>query len=398
MYRPTTDAEVVARASLDKENVEEANYRPTTDKEVVQEANYRQENNKEMVEEANYRQKMDGEIFKEANYRTKSVLGVVKEAIYRTTTDTEIVGEENYRQEMYSEIVEEVNKKPKLNTDIVEKANNLGKTDIAIVKEVPSKKNNTEIVEEAYFRKTECIIKSITCSTNVIKMETTFGVWMQDAAEVNDEQMWTAEHFSGRVVQEYKSFASFPDSSSRTIDIRKFHQGCGHVVYHGNMYFHNAGTSRVVKFNMKTSRLQTLAIENALYRNLTYLFHNSKTYFKFTVDENGLWLIFASDVYETIMVAKLDHKRFFVLSVVNTSYPIRKAGNAFIVCGVLYLTDAKDSKVIHAIDLMREKDFHVSLNLRPTHGIMAMLSYYPNNQLLYMWDNSCLKMCTVHFA
>lgn len=31
-------------------------------------------------------------------------------------------------------------------------------------------------------------------------METTFGVWMQDAARVNDNHIWMAEHFSGTVL------------------------------------------------------------------------------------------------------------------------------------------------------------------------------------------------------
>uniref|UniRef100_A0A8C8HIA3 Olfactomedin-like domain-containing protein n=1 Tax=Oncorhynchus tshawytscha TaxID=74940 RepID=A0A8C8HIA3_ONCTS len=242
----------------------------------------------------------------------------------------------------------------------------------------------------------EYIIKTITCFPNVTKMETTFGVWMQDAARVNDNHIWMAEHFSGRVLQEYKSIASFPNS--RSIDMRKFYQGCGHIIYNGSVYYHNAGTSKVVKDNLKTRRLQTLAIENALYHNRTYLFHNSKTYFKFAVDENGLWLIYASAISGTVMVAKLNHKRFSVLSVVSTSYPVPSAGNVFVACGVLYLTDTKDTKVTHAFDLMKEKALNVSLDLRSANGIMAMLSYYPENQLLYMWDNSYVKICKTYFT
>ncbi|XP_052366710.1 gliomedin-like [Oncorhynchus keta] len=228
-------------------------------------------------------------------------------------------------------------------------------------------------------------------------METTFGVWMQDAAErLNDNHIWMAGHFSGRVLQEYKSIASFPNG--RSIDMRKFYQGCGHIIYNGSVYYHNAGTSKVVKDNLKTRRLQTLAIEDALYHNRTYLFHNSKTYFKFAVDENGLWLIYASAISGTVMVAKLNHKRFSVSSVVSTPYPVPNAGNAFVACGVLYLTDTKDTKVTHAFDLMKEKPLNVSLDLRSANGIMAMLSYYPENQLLYMWDNSYVKICQAYFT
>ncbi|XP_070975282.1 gliomedin-like [Oncorhynchus clarkii lewisi] len=306
-------------------------------------------------------------------------------------THTEIV-EEGPLNITHTEIVEE----GPLNithTEIVEEGP-LNATHTEIVEEGPL--NITEIVEEAAIRKTEYIIKTITCFPNVTKMETTFGVWMQDAARVNDDHIWMAEHFSGRVLQEYKSIASFPNS--RSIDMRKFYQGCGHIIYNGSVYYHNAGTSKVVKDNLKTRRLQTLAIENALYHNRTYLFHNSKTYFKFAVDENGLWLIYASAISGTVMVAKLNHKRFSVLSVVSTSYPVPNAGNAFVACGILYMTDTKDTKVTHAFDLMKEKPLNVSLDLRSANGIMAMLSYYPENQLLYMWDNSYVKICKAYFT
>eukprot|EP00063_Salmo_salar_P006667 XP_013981502.1 PREDICTED: gliomedin-like isoform X2 [Salmo salar] len=337
------------------------------------------------------------------------------------STDTEIV-EEGPLNATDTEIVEEVPLNA-TDTEIVEEGP-LNATHTEIVEEGPLNATDTEIVEEAAFKKTEIfsappndtlnvtdtedakeapvwkaedIIKTITCFPNVTKMETTFGVWMQDAAQVNDNHIWMAEHFSGRVLQEYKSIASFSNSSSRSIDMRKFYQGCGHIIYNGSMYYHNAGTSKVVKDNLKTRRLQTLAVENALYHNRTYLFHNSKTYFKFAVDENGLWLIYASVVNGTMMVAKLNHKRFSVLSVVSTSYPVLNAGNAFVAYGVLYMTDTKDTKVTHAFDLMKEKPLNVNLDLRSANGIMAMLSYYPRNQLLYMWDNSYVKICKVYF-
>ena len=83
----------------------------------------------------------------------------------------------------------------------------------------------------------------------------------------------------------------------------------------------------VHRFNLRTKKLATLAIDNALYHNLSYLLTNSKTYFKLAVDENGLWLIFSSSLDESIMVAQLDQKTFSVTTYINTTYP-RKIGRA----------------------------------------------------------------------
>lgn len=134
---------------------------------------------------------------------------------------------------------------------------------------------------------------------------------------------------------------------------------------------------------------------NSRYHNLTYLLRNSKTYFKFAVDENGLWVIFAAATEDVTMVAKLNPDTFSVESVINTYYPTTKVGNAFIVCGMLYFTDENDRKVTYAFDLLKESPQDASLDLRQADGILSMLSYYPNKRLLYMWDNSNVKTCKV---
>ncbi|XP_055789157.1 gliomedin-like isoform X2 [Salvelinus fontinalis] len=389
-----TDTEIVEEGSLnvtDIEIVEEGSLN-VTDSEIVEEGPLNV-TDIEFTEEAPLNV-TDTEIVEEGSLNVTDI-EIVEEGPLNVT-DTEIV-EEGPLNVTHTENVEE---------------GPLSVTDSEIVEEAAFKKTeifsapttdtlnvtDTEDAKEAPVWKAEYIIKSITCFPNVTKMGTTFGVWMRDAARVNDNHIWMAEHFLGRVLQEYKSIASFPNGSTKSIDMRKLYQGCGHIIYNGSMYYHNAGTSKVVKDNLKTRRLQTLAIENALYHNRTYLFYNSKTYFKFAVDENGLWLIYASVVNGTMMVAKLNHKSFSVLSVVSTSYPVPNAGNAFVACGVLYMTDTKDTKVTHAFDLMKEKPLNVSLDLRSANGIMAMLSYYPPNHLLYMWDNSYVKICKAYFT
>lgn len=113
------------------------------------------------------------------------------------------------------------------------------------------------------------------------------------------------------------------------------------------------------------------------------------------MDENGLWVIFASDTDDDTMVAKLNSATFSVESVISTSYPTTKAGNAFIACGVLYFTDDSDRRVTYAFDLKKEISLNASFDLRPANGILAMLSYNPNKKLLYMWDNSSVKTCRV---
>ncbi|KAI4881492.1 hypothetical protein NFI96_021817 [Prochilodus magdalenae] len=245
--------------------------------------------------------------------------------------------------------------------------------------------------------KSECIIKSVQSPRNLAKMSTTYGAWMKDTALRDDENIWVAEHFSGRIVKEYKSIAALQNSSSQSIDVRKFFQGCSHLVHNGSLYYHIAGTFTIAKFDLRTNRLHTLAIENARYHNLSYLLNNSKTYFKVAADESGLWLIFASSIDENIVVAQLDEKTFSITTYINTSYPRSKAGNAFIACGVLYVTDTKDTRVTFAFDLLKQKPLNVSFDLWSPSGVLAMLSYSPKDRQLYVWDGGYVKSYEVHF-
>uniref|UniRef100_A0AAV2L2G0 ATP-dependent Clp protease ATP-binding subunit clpX-like, mitochondrial n=1 Tax=Knipowitschia caucasica TaxID=637954 RepID=A0AAV2L2G0_KNICA len=156
--------------------------------------------------------------------------------------------------------------------------------------------NISENLLDAYMKseslssgKTECTVKSIKCSEKTSEMQTTFGAWMQDAYLKNDSQYWLAEHFSGRILLEYTDASALQNISAKIIDVRGYYQGCGHVVYKRHLYFHLAGTKKLIKFNLNTRRMESLTMTNSRYNSLNYLFRNSKTYFKFAVDENGLW-------------------------------------------------------------------------------------------------------------
>ncbi|XP_026782846.2 gliomedin isoform X1 [Pangasianodon hypophthalmus] len=243
----------------------------------------------------------------------------------------------------------------------------------------------------------ECIIKSVKEPRNLAKMASTFGAWLKDTAVEDDEKIWVAEHFSGRIIKEFSSIAAWQNSSSKSIDVRKFFQGCGHLVHNNSIYYHIAGTYSIAKYNLRTKTLHTLAIENAFYHNLSYLLRNSKTYFKMAADESGLWLVFASSVDENIMVAQLDEKTFSITTYINTSYPRSKAGNAFIACGVLYVTDVKDTRVTYAFDLLKQKPLNVSFDLWTPASVLSMMSYNPKDRHLYVWDSGHVKSYKVHF-
>ncbi|XP_043846021.1 gliomedin [Dromiciops gliroides] len=255
-----------------------------------------------------------------------------------------------------------------------------------------------EKASERHFPQAECIITSIGSPTEVIKVKDTFGTWMKESVNKSDERIWVTEHFSGLIVKEFKDQVSLLNNSYRPIHLRYFFHGCGHAVYDNYLYYHKGGSNIIVRFEFATETSETLKIENALHFGRNYLFVNSKTYFNLAADEKGLWIIYASNLdASSIFVAQLEESSFSVIQHINTTYPKSKAGNAFVACGVLYVTDTKDMKITFAFDLLKGKQINVSFDLRTSQSVLAMLAYNRRDQHLYTWEDGHLMLYPVQF-
>ncbi|XP_074140956.1 gliomedin-like [Sminthopsis crassicaudata] len=204
--------------------------------------------------------------------------------------------------------------------------------------------------------------------------------------------------FTGHIVKEFKDQVSLLNNSYRPIHLRYLFYGCGHAVHNNYLYYQKGGSNVIVRFEFATETSETLKIENALHSGRNYLFVNSKTYFNFAIDEKGLWIIYASSLDgSSIFVAQLEQSTFSVIQHINTTYPKSKAGNAFVACGVLYVTDTKDMKITFAFDLLKGKQINVSFDLRTSQSVLAMLAYNLRDQHLYTWEDGYLMLYPVQF-
>nr|XP_056721859.1 gliomedin [Euleptes europaea] len=265
--------------------------------------------------------------------------------------------------------------------------------------------NDDTLIEKAgekanlyHHKKSECIVKSIGSPAEIKKMKETFGVWMVDPANHSDERIWTTEHFTGRTVKEYADLAALLNDSYEVIALPWNFYGCGHTVYNNAIYYQKIGTNSIVKFDLGTKLSQALLIEQAWSHMRHYLFAYSKTYFNIAVDEMGFWVMYVERFHENIMVAYVEEEKFSVLLHVNTTYPKSKAGNAFIACGVLYVTDKDDTYVAFAFDLLSEKQIDASFELKRRPSNLAMLTYNPRDKHLYTWEKGSLMRYPVHFT
>ncbi|NXK78769.1 GLDN protein, partial [Amazona guildingii] len=246
-------------------------------------------------------------------------------------------------------------------------------------------------------KKAACVITSVGSPVHFVSVQQTFGTWMREPANISDERIWLTMHFSGNFIKEYENSNALLNDSYRIINITGLFYGCGHAVRNNHLYYQKGGTNVILKLGLDKASLGTLLIENALHHGRNYLFSNSKTYFKVAVDEKGLWIIYASSSDENIIVAHIEEETFSVIRHINTTYPKSKAGNAFIACGIMYVTDTKDMTVSFAFDLLKEKQIDARFELRSSQSVLAMLSYSLRDKNLYTWENGSLMVYPVHF-
>uniref|UniRef100_A0A8C5PI85 Gliomedin n=1 Tax=Leptobrachium leishanense TaxID=445787 RepID=A0A8C5PI85_9ANUR len=247
-------------------------------------------------------------------------------------------------------------------------------------------------------KKGDCTIKAIDNPTHIAKVKDTFGAWMMETANRSDDRIWIAGHFSGLILKQYENLTELLNDQYKPIRLRWFYHGCGHIVYNKSLYFHKGGSDTIVRYDLETQAFQTLSMKDATYHNRSYLFSNSKSYFHVAADEKDLWIIYSSEVDKNVMVAHLDEKTFSVTQSINTTYPKTKAGNAFIVCGILYVTDTKDMRVTFAFDLFKGKQIEASFELRSSTSVLSMLSYNPKDKHLYAWEDGNLLLYPVQFV
>lgn len=112
-------------------------------------------------------------------------------------------------------------------------------------------------------------------------------------------------------------------------------------MYNGSFYYHQAGTANIICYEL-ISRMWTsnVTVPHFDLSNNSRLYSEQHNYMDFSVDDNGLWVIYGLANSNNTIVLKLQEKTLKIEFGWNISVVHRKAGEMFIVCGVLYVVDS----------------------------------------------------------
>ncbi|XP_006898894.1 PREDICTED: noelin-2 [Elephantulus edwardii] len=225
-------------------------------------------------------------------------------------------------------------------------------------------------------------------------MGSRFGSWMTDTmAPSADSRVWYMDgYYKGRRVLEFRTLGDF-------IKGQNFIQhllpqpwaGTGHVVYNGSLFYNKYQSNVVVKYHFRSrSVLVQRSLPGAGYNNTFPYSWGGFSDMDFMVDESGLWAVYTTNQNAgNIVVSRLDPHTLEVLRSWDTGYPKRSAGEAFMICGVLYVTNSHlaGAKVYFAYFTNTSSYEYTDVPFHNQYSHISMLDYNPRERALYTWNN-----------
>ncbi|XP_053573894.1 noelin-2 isoform X2 [Bombina bombina] len=221
-----------------------------------------------------------------------------------------------------------------------------------------------------------------------------FGSWMTDTmAPSSDNRVWYMDgYFKGRRVLEYRSLNDFIKGQNFIQHLLPHPwSGTGHVVYNGSLYYNKYQSNIVVKYHFRSRSVSVQrSLNNAGYNNTFPYSWGGFSDIDFMVDENGLWAVYTTNQNAgNIVVSKLDPQTLEILQTWDTGFPKRSAGESFMICGTLYVTNSHlaGAKIYFAYYTNSSTYEYTDIPFHNQYSHISMLDYNPRERVLYTWNN-----------
>uniref|UniRef100_A0A3Q2XJ77 Adhesion G protein-coupled receptor L3 n=1 Tax=Hippocampus comes TaxID=109280 RepID=A0A3Q2XJ77_HIPCM len=244
------------------------------------------------------------------------------------------------------------------------------------------------------------LLRRVFQSEHLFESDHQSGAWCKDPLQASDKiyyMPWTP--YRTDTLTEYSSKEDFvAGRPTTTYKLPHRVDGTGFVVYDGALFFNKERTRNIVKFDLRT-RIKSgeAIIANANYHDTSPYRWGGKSDIDLAVDENGLWVIYATEQNNGRMViSQLNPYTLRVEGTWDTAYDKRSASNAFMICGVLYVVksvyedddnEATGNKIDYIYNTELSKDGFLDIPFPNSYQYIAAVDYNPRDNLLYVWNN-----------
>ncbi|CAI9544358.1 unnamed protein product [Staurois parvus] len=185
----------------------------------------------------------------------------------------------------------------------------------------------------------------------------------------------------------YNDLLLYKHTVSKSLSSSSFGQGAGMIMYNNTMYYNCHNSNNLCKYNMKTNAVERLALRDATYTNRFSYLSTPWQDIDFAGDENGLWVIYATEHSNGNMVlSKLNATTLAVQRTWHTNQYKPAVTNAFMAVGILYATRAVNTQteeIFYMYNTKTGKEGKLSILFDKMQENIHNLSYNPNDHQLY---------------
>uniref|UniRef100_A0A8C2GU73 Adhesion G protein-coupled receptor L3 n=1 Tax=Cyprinus carpio TaxID=7962 RepID=A0A8C2GU73_CYPCA len=255
------------------------------------------------------------------------------------------------------------------------------------------------------------VLRGVYQSEHLFESDHQSGSWCKDPLQSSNKiyyMPWTP--YRTDTLTEYSSKEDFiAGRPTTTYKLPHRVDGTGFVVYDGALFFNKERTRNIVKFDLRT-RIKSgeAIIANANYHDTSPYRWGGKSDIDLAVDENGLWVIYATEQNNgRIVVSQLNPYTLRVEGSWDTSYDKRSASNAFMICGILYVVksvyedddnEALGNKIDYMYNTEKSRETHLSIPFPNSYQYIAAVDYNPRDNLLYVWNNYHVVIYSLDFG
>ncbi|XP_066482693.1 adhesion G protein-coupled receptor L2 isoform X1 [Tiliqua scincoides] len=254
-------------------------------------------------------------------------------------------------------------------------------------------------------------LKAVVDSPNLYEAEQKAGAWCKDPLQAADKiyfMPWTP--YRTDTLIEYASLEDFQNGRQQTTyKLPNRVDGTGFVVYDGAVFFNKERTRNIVKFDLRTRIKSGEAIINyANYHDTSPYRWGGKTDIDLAVDENGLWVIYATEQNNgMIVISQLNPYTLRFEATWETTYDKRAASNAFMICGVLYVvrsvyqdneSETGKNSIDYIYNTRLSRGEYVDIPFPNMYHYIAAVDYNPRDNLLYVWNNNFILRYSLEFG
>ncbi|CAB1428395.1 unnamed protein product [Pleuronectes platessa] len=221
-----------------------------------------------------------------------------------------------------------------------------------------------------------------------------FGFWMTDTMiPSSDNRVWSMDgYFKGRRVLEYRTMNDFMKGQNFVQHLLPHPwAGTGHVVYNGSLYYNKYQSNIIIKYHFRSrSVLVQRSLSGAGYNNTFPYSWGGSSDIDLMADENGLWAVYTTIPNAgNIVISRLEPQSLEVLQTWDTGFPKRSAGESFMICGTLYVTNSHlaGAKIYFAYYTNTSSYEYTDIPFHNQYSHISMMDYNPRERVLYTWNN-----------